>query len=182
MSQRARPAGGRGGPSRTNRADGGRDRGRTGAGSRARPTAPRRTAVQTGSAMRTRAPEPRRLTGRAMILGFVLLVLLLAYAYPVRVYLAQQAEIAALEGSQAGQREKIEQLNQQVAKWNDDEYVKSQARMRLNMVLPGEKPLVVIDPKKAQSASGAGGQTPGGTGPKPWYGKLWSSVEAAGQK
>jgi cell division protein FtsB len=117
-----------------------------------------------------------------MVLSLVLLGLLLAYAYPVRVYLAQQAEIAALEDSQADQTQRIDQLNIQAAKWNDPEYIKSQARKRLHMVLPGEKQYVVVDPAAGQAdAAGAPGPN-GGNGPKPWYGKLWSSVEAANGK
>jgi cell division protein FtsB len=150
-------------------------------GSSARPVAARRTAAQVGAAKRTRAPEPRRFTGRAMILSLVLLGLLLAYAYPVRVYLAQQAEIAALEDSQASQREKIERLNEQAAKWNDPEYVKSQARSRLHMVLPGEKPMIVIDQSGGQPSGPGAGQTGTAKTGKPWYGKLWSSIEAANQ-
>jgi cell division protein FtsB len=143
--------------------------------------AARRTTAQVGAAKRTRAPEPRRFTGRAMILSLVLLGLLLAYAYPVRVYLAQQAEIAALENSQASQREKIELLNQQAAKWNDPEYVKSQARQRLHMVLPGEKAMIVIDQSGGQQAAAGTGPTGTTKTGKPWYGKLYSSIEAANQ-
>jgi cell division protein FtsB len=148
----------------------------------ARPASGRRTTVQAGAALRTRAPEPRRLTGRATVLGLVLLGLLLAYAYPVRVYMAQQAEIAALEDSQANQREKIEQLNEQAAKWNDPEYVKSQARKRLHMWLPGEKAFVVIDPANGQGSTGVPAPTGGDGGGTPWHGKLWSSVRAANQR
>jgi cell division protein FtsB len=137
--------------------------------------------VRRPSAKRTRAPEQRHFTGRAMVLCLVLLGLLLAYAYPMRVYLTQQAEISALEDSQATQREKIEQLNEQAAKWNDPEYIKSQARSRLHMVLPGEKPLVVIDPTNGQGAA-AGNPVPSADKrPTPWYGKLWSSIDAANQ-
>jgi cell division protein FtsB len=170
----ARISGQRGKPTRVG------DRARSG-GSGARPEPPRRAAGPVGTAKRLRAPEPRRLTGRAMVLGLVLLGLLLAYAYPVRVYLSQQAEIAALEDSQADQSERIDLLNQQAAKWNDPEYIKSQARKRLHMVLPGEKEYVVVDPSNGQSS---GPQAPPTTakGPKPWYGKLWSSVEAANAK
>src|SRR5688572_20714849 len=81
------------------RADSGRvarpaQRGRGTAASR--PAGVRRPNTGT-AATRTRAPQPRRLTGRAAVLGMVLVGLLLTYAYPVRVYLAQQAEIAGLE-------------------------------------------------------------------------------------
>jgi hypothetical protein len=41
---------------------------------------------------------------------------------------------------------------------------------------------VVVDPAAGQ-ADAAGAPAPsGGNGPKPWYGKLWSSVEAANDK
>ena len=36
------------------------------------------------------------------------------------------------------------------AKWEDNEYVISQARQRLHMVLPGENPFVVVDPARSQ--------------------------------
>src|SRR5690348_1015594 len=183
MQQRSRPGGpsasrglpSRGMPSRSAR--GSNVRGRT----PTRPEPPRRAAGPVGTAKRLRAPEPRRFTGRAMVLSLVLLGLLLAYAYPVRVYLAQQAEIAALEDSQADQTQRIDQLNIQAAKWNDPEYIKSQARKRLHMVLPGEKQYVVVDPSAGQSDA-AGAPASSGNGPKPWYGKLWSSVEAANDK
>jgi cell division protein FtsB len=181
MQQRSRPGGSpaRGGSRVTGTPRNAGARGRTGGRAPSRPEVPRRPAGQVGTAKRLRAPEPRRLTGRAMVLGLVLLSLLLAYAYPVRVYLAQQAEIDQMQGSQASQSERIEQLNLEAAKWNDNEYVKSQARKRLHMVMPGEKPLIVVDPNNADP-SGSGTAPAGGTsGPKPWYGKLWSSVEAA---
>ncbi|GAA0730219.1 septum formation initiator family protein [Dactylosporangium roseum] len=174
MQQRTRP-GGRSAPSR-----GSAPRGQRSGGGRApaRPTVARRAVSAGGTALRTRAPQPRRFTSRAIVLSLVLLVLLLAYAYPVRVYLAQQAEIAALEQSQERQAVKIAEMATRAAKWDDDEYVISQARQRLHMVLPGEKSYVVVDPGRATKTDPA--DLPGAEkAPRPWYGKLWSSVEAA---
>ncbi|HET8684061.1 MAG TPA: septum formation initiator family protein, partial [Micromonosporaceae bacterium] len=93
-------AGGAGRGALPDRGAGDRHQSRTGepARSATRPAAARRAAV-TG-AVRTGAPQPRRLTGRATVLGLLLVGLLLAYAYPVRVYLSQQAEIAQLEAAQ----------------------------------------------------------------------------------
>ncbi|WP_238012623.1 septum formation initiator family protein [Dactylosporangium sp. AC04546] len=144
----------------------------------ARPTVARRAVSTGGAALRTRAPQPRRFTSRAVVLSLVLLVLLLAYAYPVRVYLAQEAEIAAYEQSQERQAAKVAEMAARARKWDDPEYVISQARQRLHMVLPGEKPYVVVDPSRAQTADPA--DVPGAEKTsRPWYGKLWSSVEAA---
>jgi cell division protein FtsB len=141
-----------------------------------RPAAGRR-AVPPGSAKRTRAPRPRRLTGRATVLAGVLVVLLLAYAYPVRVYLSQQAEIEALRQEQAAQQGRIGQLTEERAKWNDDEYVRVQAR-RLNYFLPGETPYVVLEREAPPSAPGADPNA-GKKAPIPWYGGLWASINAA---
>lgn len=112
----------------------------------------------------------------------VLLGLLLTYAYPLRVYLAQQAEISALQQHLAKQRAENEALTEQRAKWDDKAYIMSQARRRLQYVLPGETPYVVIDNSAQQGTPGA--VRPEQTKPaeNPWYGKLWSSIEAADHK
>jgi cell division protein FtsB len=142
-----------------------------------RPTAGRRTAATGGATKRTVAPRPRAFTGRATVLIVVLVALALAYTYPVRVYLAQESEIGRMEAAQAAQRQKINDLDEEVAKWQDDEYVKTQARERLFYVEPGETPLLVLD-DPAGAARDAGKPMP-----KPaadtWYDTLWNSVAAA---
>ncbi|WP_433210757.1 FtsB family cell division protein [Dactylosporangium sp. CS-047395] len=182
MQPRSRP-GGRSSPRNVNTRNAGT---RNAAGARnvskgrapSRPMVARRAVATGGAAMRTRAPQPRRFTSRAVVLSLILLVLLLAYAYPVRVYLAQQAEIEALEQSQQRQAAKVAEMQARAKKWDDPEYVISQARQRLHMVLPGEKPYVVVDPANSQQTDPD--ELPGAPKqPRAWYGKLWSSVEAA---
>jgi cell division protein FtsB len=151
------------------RADGGRR------GEASRPAQGRRAAA----AKRTAAPRPRQLTGRATVLLVVLAALALGYAYPVRVYLSQQADIARMEAAQDAQRRHIADLEAQVAKWQDDAYVVSQARSRLYMVYPGEIPLVVLW-DEAGAARDAGVAAPvQKPAAEPWYGRLWSSIEVA---
>jgi hypothetical protein len=112
----------------------------------------------------------------------LLIGLLLAYAYPVRVYLSQQNEIDQLERHQAAQVTRIHDLNGRLEKWNDDEYVKAQARGRLLFAPPGEQPLLVIDKSQPKPSSIGPVQAPGGAGDAgPWYSKLWSSIQAADQ-
>jgi cell division protein FtsB len=148
--------------------------------SASRPAAARRSGAG-GSTKRTRAPRPRRLSGRAAVVCMLLIGLLLAYAYPVRVYLSQQNEIDELERSQAAQRQHIDELAGQLQKWNDDEYVKAQARGRLLFVLPGEKPLLVVDNAPKPGPAGTSGPTGGPGDASPWYGKLWTSIRTADQ-
>jgi cell division protein FtsB len=142
-----------------------------------RPAAARRAAAA-GAVKRTPAPQPRRLTRRATVLAGLLIALLLAYAYPVRVYLSQQAEIATLEQRQSEQRRRIAHLAEERAKWDDDEYVRAQAR-RLHYFLPGEVPYVVVDPNAAADSPGGDPAAGQRRQTRPWYGGLWSSLDAA---
>jgi cell division protein FtsB len=141
-----------------------------------RPAAARRTAA-TGATRRTVATRPRAFTGRAAVLIIVLVSLALAYTYPVRVYLAQESKISKMQAGQAAQAKRIGGLSEEVAKWQDDEYVRTQARERLFYVRPGEVPLLVYsDP--AAAARDAGKPLPA-EAPDRWYDTLWSSVAAA---
>jgi len=145
--------------------------------SASRPASARRAAAP-GAAKRTTAPQPGRFTGRAATLTLILVALLLAYAYPMRIYLTQQAQIAAIESSQDVQRARIQEKQTQIAKWNDKDYIIAMAHKRLQMVLPGDRAFVTgvgagtpdpaADPHAGQAINSG-----------PWYGKLWSSVQAA---
>ncbi|MFG1673278.1 septum formation initiator family protein [Micromonospora sp. NPDC049282] len=144
-----------------------------------RPGAARRTAAG-GPVKRLTAPQPRRFTGRATVLFAVLIALALAYTYPVRVYLDQQANIERMEASQAEQRRLIESLTAEAAKWKDDAYVETKARERFFMVRPGETALVVLrDPEGAAKDAGKGAKPGAPSAPEPWYDTLWSSVQGA---
>ncbi|MEJ3743864.1 septum formation initiator family protein [Actinomycetes bacterium KLBMP 9797] len=140
-----------------------------------RPAAARRVPVR-----RTNAPQPRRFTGRATVLLVVLVALALGYTYPVQLYLNQQSEIASREQALKEQRQRIDELSEQAALWQDDEYVKIQARRRFFMVEPGEVLMVVSD-DPAGAARDAGVDPDAGKAAKrdPWYDTLWTSVEAA---
>ncbi len=170
MSQRRTPSGQ--GPGRSRASRPARSVGR----SAARPAVRRTAASRAGGAKRTRAPKPKgRFTGRAAILALVLSALVLAYAYPVRTYLAQRAEIERLSESQDAQRKRIAGLEKELAKWDDPEYVRAQARSRLHYIRPDEVPYVVIDSDKGRSGRNAGKPTGAGT---PWHERMWGSIAA----
>jgi cell division protein FtsB len=141
-----------------------------------RPAAARRAATG-GAAKRTAAPQPRRFTGRATVLLAVLAVLALGYTYPIRVYLAQESQIAETKAAIAAQQAEIADKSELVAKWQDDEYVIKEARERFYYVRPGEVPLVVIHDEAGAARDAGTPQAP--PQPAPWYGTLWSSIAAA---
>lgn len=110
----------------------------------------------------------------------MLIALALAYTYPVRVYLDQQADIERMEAAQAAQRELIAELTSQAEKWQDDAYIETKARERFFMRRPGEKMVILLeDPAGAARDAGESGQPTAPVEPDAWYETLWSSVRAA---
>ncbi|MEV0290916.1 septum formation initiator family protein [Kribbella sp. NPDC050820] len=143
----------------------------------------RRTTGTTPGLPRTRGS--RNLTGRAAVVLLVLGALIVSYAQSLRVWFDQHQQITALQQEIRDREKRVAELNDEIARWDDDAYVKAQARQRLGWVMPGEVGYRVI---------GADGK-PVGAPPEPatpsdgtteaeqptWYTKLWGSVEGAGK-
>ncbi|MFE4665063.1 septum formation initiator family protein [Streptomyces sp. NPDC056716] len=113
-----------------------------------------------------------RLTGRAALLALVLCSLVVALAYPIRQYVAQRAEIADLERQQEQAQERVEELRDEKARWQDDAYAEQQIRERLHYVMPGETGYIVIDPDAVQQS-----RADTGAADRPWYTNVWEGVD-----
>jgi hypothetical protein len=96
----------------------------------------------------------------------------------VRIYLEQQSRIAALRASQAAQQSRINEKADESAKWDDPAYQAAQATQTLQMVPPGATPYFTNHATPTAPANpDPGNAAAHPTGP--WYGQLWSSVQAA---
>lgn len=120
---------------------------------------------------------------RALVFGLVLIMAFVLVYPTLNSYIHQQSQLAALNAQVAAARERNEDLQADVARWDDPAYVVAQARERLSFVLPGETPYRVVDPETAPDAPvKAAGPTSsldaGST--KPWYSSVWESVKVAG--
>ncbi|MEU9334949.1 septum formation initiator family protein [Streptomyces sp. NPDC048290] len=113
-----------------------------------------------------------RLTGRAALLALVLCSLIVALAYPIRQYVAQRAEVADLEREKRQAQERVEELRDQKARWQDDAYAEQRIRERLHYVLPGETGYIVIDPDAARQS-----RTDTTAADRPWYANVWDGVD-----
>ena len=123
-----------------------------------------------------------RLTNRAIALILVSLVLVLMYASSIKVYFAQQSEIAQHEASIRQHEQDIAALQDQVSRWQDPNYVKAQARERLGWVMPGEIGYKVITPDGVLAPSvhiGSSSTLPQGEHPTTWWERLTSSMAVA---
>ncbi len=100
--------------------------------------------------------------------------MIVALAYPMRQYVSQRARIADEEREQRQARERVEQLRDLKARWQDDAYAEQQIRLRLHYVLPGETGYVVADPSAVTRT-----RSDGGAAARPWYANLWDGVDRA---
>jgi len=114
-------------------------------------------------------------TGRVVALVVVLAALALTLAIPVRAWLTQRAEIAALEADVAAAQTRVAGLQKELEDWNDPAYVIAQARSRLHFVFPGEVGYVVLgSDDRPVTADPVAPQRP-----VPWYEQLWESTRQA---
>ena len=130
------------------------------------------TAARVYRSQTRRQARRSRLTGRAALLALVLCSLIVALAYPMRQYVSQRADIADLERKKAQAEQRVEDLRDLKARWQDDAYAEQQIRQRLHYVLPGETGFVVIDPDAAKQA-----RTDLGAADRPWYSNVWDGVD-----
>jgi len=135
----------------------------------------RRTARAAASAAARRRPL---FTGRAVVLGGLVLLLALTLAGPIRQYLAGRAELVRLaaEGQALDRREA--DLREQLGRQSDPAYVERQARERLTYVLPGDRLVIIADGEATDGEAGTAPTTVP-TDPVPWYQGLMDSVRAA---
>ena len=130
------------------------------------------TAARVYRSQTKRQARRSRLTGRAALLALVLCTLVVALAYPIRQYVSQRAEIADQQREQQQARQRVEQLRDLKARWQDDAYAQQQIRQRLHYVLPGETGFIVIDPDAAKQS-----RTDQGAADRPWYSNVWDGVD-----
>lgn len=126
-----------------------------------------------------RPPRRGRLTGRAALLALVMCALVVALAYPLRQYIAQRSEIAEQRRTAEEERERVEELRDLKARWQDPAYVEQQARHRLRYVRPGEIGFVL--PRQEGPSDGGRGRedAAGPAADRPWYDNLWDGIDKA---
>jgi cell division protein FtsL len=88
-----------------------------------------------------------RITGRAVVLAVVVLLIAVASVGVLRQYLQQRAEIRELEHRVETLESERVALEREVARLHDPRYLERLARECLGMVLPGEVRFVVTGPK-----------------------------------
>ena len=118
----------------------------------------------------------RGLSNRALIVGIILFVLAVTLAPPIQHYFTQRAQINSLQTQLSDNQKMLDDAAAELAKWNDPEYVASQARARLHFVFPGERQYIIIgngEITEGEQETKVSEQLPIGL---PWYSRLISSI------
>ena len=122
-----------------------------------------------------------RLSGFSILVLALVVLSIVVLAPSLRMLIEQRQEIAQLEASLEEQRQTVEDLQEQRARWDDPAYIKAQARDRLFYVMPGEYPYLIIDDVAAGETADP---KPASTGIEEtkvdWASSLLSSYFAAG--
>jgi cell division protein FtsB len=166
----------------------------TGRAPRVHSTGPVRTGLRTGATSRPGARRSGRrtagtsavaavrrrplFTGRAVLLGALILLLALTLAGPVRQYLAGRAELVQLAAEGRELDERTADLERLLQRQDDPAYADRQARERLAYVLPGDRLVVVVDGEAVEGDAGTLAATAAAE-PAPWYEGLLDSVSDA---
>ncbi|MFJ4168795.1 septum formation initiator family protein [Paenarthrobacter sp. NPDC089714] len=124
-------------------------------------------------------PVPAKaFSGRVLALAVVMIAITIMLAPTVKIFLEKRSEISALEAEIASKEAEQADLNKQLSRWQDPNYVKQQARDRINMVMPGETGYWVFGGDEA--AGTPGGRTGSGSSANPanlpWVDALWESI------
>jgi cell division protein FtsB len=84
---------------------------------------------------------------------------ILALAQPVQIWYEQRLVMADLQVQNERTRESLAQMKEDLKRWDDPVYIRSQARSRLFYVMPGEISFTVMDAEgtDANDASGTVG-------------------------
>ena len=127
----------------------------------------------------TTAPE-RVLPPRVVTLAVVCLLAFVVVFPSLRAYLSQQAQYDAVVAKIKEASDTSTSLENELAQWKDDTYVRAQVRERLGYVMPGDTSYVVVGADSVKQPGASGGATQGSQD-VPWYQTLKESAQAAGQ-
>jgi cell division protein FtsB len=115
-----------------------------------------------------------------LALAVVMIAITIMLAPTVKIFFDKRAELAALSADIEARQAEQDVLRQQLSRWQDPNYVKQQARDRINMVMPGESGYWVFGSElpagTSSSQTATAAQDPADL---PWVDSLWESIRRA---
>jgi cell division protein FtsB len=119
------------------------------------------------------------LTGRALALGGVVVLLIVLLASPVNRYLGSRRDISRTSEQLHRDQQRLAELQRQKARWSDPGYIQQQARTRLQYAMPGDTVYVVVNKGQSSDIEKTAGSSATGPAAPGWNTRLMDSVRAA---
>jgi cell division protein FtsB len=128
-----------------------------------------------------RRPRPV-VTGRALVLGMLLVVLVVVLASPLHRYLGSRGDVTQAARQLSTDQSQLASLTKQQAQWADPGYIQQQARTRLQYAMPGDTVFVVVGPGQTSGLDAPTGSKNASTraAGSTWNSRLWGSIQSAG--
>lgn len=117
---------------------------------------------------------------RLLTLAAVALAVFLVVFSPLRSWMDQQQQARSLAAQIAQVKAQNAELEAEIKRYQDPEYISRQARERLGYVKPGEITYVVVDPPGAKKPQLTSGWTDKDTNDLPWFRQIVAGLEVAG--
>lgn len=128
-----------------------------------------------------RTPARRAVTGRALVLGTLVIVLIVVLAAPLNRYFGSRSDLSHASQKLTDDQKQLAELQKQYKQWSDPGYIQQQARIRLQYAMPGDTVYIVVgNGEKSQIERTAGSPASSDAGGS-WNTRLWTSVEHAGK-
>jgi cell division protein FtsB len=126
-----------------------------------------------------RAPR-RAVTGRALVLGTLVVLLMVLLASPLDRYFGSRSDVEHASQQLRSDQAQLAQLTKQRQRWEDPGYIQQQARLRLQYAMPGDTVYIVTG--TGQQSGIARSSAKGDTEPAggAWNQRLWETVQKAG--
>ena len=100
-------------------------------------------------------------------------------------YLERQQELSEARAELSETQARIDEFQRELDLWNDDDYVRTQARERLGYVMPGQTLYVVADPREGSASQKLEEKVAEVNRDRraatPWFVTMWDSISVAGQ-
>jgi cell division protein FtsB len=123
-------------------------------------------------------PVRRAVTGRALVLGTVVVLLLVLLASPLNRYFESRSDVSKAATQLHQDQASLAQLKAQQQQWGDPGYIQQQARLRLMYAMPGDTTYIVVNHGGSttdRTVSATSHTKVSGS----WNTKLWASVTHA---
>lgn len=102
-----------------------------------------------------------RFSGFSLLMLVIIILFIVVLAPSLRTLIQQEQQVTSLQRSVQQQKNDVQSLKGDVARWNDPAYIEAQARDRLLYVYPGEYSYLVMNPSASSGTTTT--TTPAGT-------------------